>query len=693
MRAIAQYPFLRYLVFFIVGALARNYYGPSNEISYFWLILPVTVYLLIHFAPYFKLKYILLGVFGLGTLGFLGFLHIWNINSINDTSNFAKINHIKYLKILANGRLEEKPKSYKLLAKVIAVIDSQGTEHSTTGNALIYFKKGEINKNLKYGCEILIANKLALLEGAKNPFEFDYKKYCYRQQIEYQCFIGKSDYVIIGQNKLNWLYQKAFLINELADNILKKHLSNSQEYAVATAMILGVRDDIDNDLMKAYSAAGAIHVLSVSGLHVGVLYGIMAWLLSFLLKKGNVGKWFFCLIILCLLWFYALLTGLSAPVLRSTMMFSIFLIADTLHRDQNNINTLAFSAFCLLLFDPYYIWNIGFLLSYLAILGMILIQPAINPLVIINKSKSWLHWLGDRLWKVTTVAIAAQIATFPLTIYYFHQFPVYFLVVNPIVILLSTVVLVFGLGFILIIEILPIFISTWLTKFYFWCVFALNKTVLFTESLPYSVAKYLFFNEWQLILFYLFFVCILMIYFSKKYKYVKLSIGLGFLLLVFSFAHFWKHYDQNLVYIASVPKANAMVYLQGQKAKILGDSDFLNNKKNLQFKLDGYFSAHCISNVETRLQSNSNEILEIKGLKFLMIKNGKSVFKDCPPVDVLVLQHKYIDIEKQILPYYNFKYIVIDGTVSSFYAHKMKSILSNNGIYGHYVLEDGGLSL
>lgn len=693
MRAIAQYPFLRYLVCFIVGIILRNYFGPTIDISYLWLLFPAIIYLLIHFAPYFKLKYSLLGGVGLGTIGFLGFLHIWNINEINDASNFAKINHIKYLRILANGRLEEKPKSYKLLAKVIAVIDSQGVEHTTTGNALIYFKKGEISKNLKYGCELLIVNKMALIESPKNPFEFNYKVYCYRQQIAYQFFIEKNDYVISSQNKLNWLYQKAFQINELADNILKKHLGNTQEYAVATAMILGVRDDIDNDLMKAYSAAGAIHVLSVSGLHVGVLYGILAWLLSFLLKKGNGGKWLFCFIILALLWFYALLTGLSAPVLRSTIMFSIFLIADTLNRDQSSINTLAFSAFCLLVFDPYYIWNIGFLLSYLAILGMIVIQPAINPLVIINKSQSWLHWLGDRLWKVTTVAIAAQIATFPLTVYYFHQFPLYFLVVNPIVILLSTVVLVFGLGFMLIIEILPLVITAWVTKVYFWCVFALNKTVIFTENLPYSVAKYLFFNEWQLVLFYLFFVSILMIYFTKKYKYVRLSIGLGFILLVLSFTHFWRHYEQNMLYIAAVPKANVMVYVQGQKAKILGDADFLSNKKTLQFKLDGYFSAHNISTTETRLQSNTNELLEIKGLKFLMIKNGKSVFKDCQPVDVLILQHKYIDIENQILPYYNFKYIVIDGTVSSYYAHKMKSVLSAIGVYGHYVLEDGGLTL
>lgn len=345
MKNIAQYPFLRYLLCFIIGILIQNYFGPNSSFSYFWVLIPIAFFFFLHFSPYFAKKEIIQGFLGLFTIGFVGFLHVWNSNVLHDSNHFTKIEDGKYLKLRLNGRLEEKPKTYKVTAQIISVIDSNRAEHFAKGKILVYFKKEKLKPSLGYGSEILINNQSNIIESPKNPYEFDFKLYNFRQGIGHQIFLSKSDYVHLGTGYKNWLVKTAFEINHWADSVLKQHLGKTQEYAVATAMILGVRDEVDNDLMKAYSAAGAIHVLSVSGLHVGVIYGLLAWFLGFLLRKGNTGKTIYCIIILGILWFYALVTGLSAPVLRSTIMFSMFLMADILERDQRPINTLAFSAF------------------------------------------------------------------------------------------------------------------------------------------------------------------------------------------------------------------------------------------------------------------------------------------------------------------------------------------------------------
>jgi competence protein ComEC len=217
---------------------------------------------------------------------------------------------------------------------------------------------------------------------------------------------------------------------------------------VAEAMLLGVKTKIDFETLSAYSALGAIHILSVSGLHVGLLYMGLSLLLGFLLKRRPAGPFVFFGLMMAVLWCYAGISGFSLPVLRSAWMFSVILFAKTFFRRQQSLNTLAFSAFVLLFLHPSSLFDAGFQLSYLAVWGLIAFQQRWAS---VFQFSGWLRWPLTQIWELTCVALAAQIFTWPLIVFYFHQLPhpISFFLLNPFLILFSSIALF--LGFLLLV--------------------------------------------------------------------------------------------------------------------------------------------------------------------------------------------------------------------------------------------------
>jgi competence protein ComEC len=225
--------------------------------------------------------------------------------------------------------------------------------------------------------------------------------------------------------------------------ILERAFEPGRDRDVAEAMLLGVKTKIDFETLSTYSALGAIHILSVSGLHVGLLYLGLSLVFGFLLKLRPAGPWLFFGLMLALLWCYAGISGFSLPVLRSAWMFSVILFAKTFLRRQESLNTLAFSAFVLLFIHPDSLFDPGFQLSYLAVWGLIAFQQRWVKLI---SFRGWMRWPLTKIWELTCVALAAQVFTWPLIVYYFHQLPhpLSFLFLNPFLILFSSVALFLG---------------------------------------------------------------------------------------------------------------------------------------------------------------------------------------------------------------------------------------------------------
>lgn len=286
----------------------------------------------------------------------------------------------------------------------------------------------------RYGEVWLVSGTPRPIDPPLNPGEFNYKQYLSYRNIYHQQYLRPFQRHILGTEPPNQLTLLATVVNRWADSVLTRQIGSRAEYGIVNAMILGVRDDLDTELYRAYSAAGAVHILSVSGLHVGILFAVLTFLLSFLIKRPR-GKILMAVLQLVILWFYALVTGFSPPVLRSAGMFTLLILANAFGRQQQLMNTLGASAFFILCFDPYAAFSAGFQLSYLAVAGIGAWQsPLYQAFTFQNK------WV-NRFWELTAVALVAQLITFPLGVFYFHQFPTYFLLANPIVIVLSEVLL------------------------------------------------------------------------------------------------------------------------------------------------------------------------------------------------------------------------------------------------------------
>lgn len=183
---------------------------------------------------------------------------------------------------------------------------------------------------------------------------------------------------------------------------LKKQMHDPNAIAVASTLILGYKADLSEDVLQAYSKTGTIHVLSVSGAHVAIIWALLAFMLNFLnrFRHGRVIK---AIIIIPIIWYYAMLTGFSPAVCRAAVMISTVIIGKTYNRYINNLNILAISAFILLLYNPLLITDVGFQLSYLAVAGLVVLQPVVYEWL--TFSNKWI----DKLWALCSVSIAAQV--------------------------------------------------------------------------------------------------------------------------------------------------------------------------------------------------------------------------------------------------------------------------------------------
>ena len=340
---------------------------------------------------------------------------------------------------------ENKPKSIGLIVHCIAFLDQKHWKKGS-GNFKIYLAK-TANKPVK-GSRLLVRSTLIPFPQPSFPFEKNWSEYFQAKGIYGSAFIAKNLFVLLNEAAVN---KNIVYYFHLWQSYLAQQLALAMHHGinldVAKTMLLGVKSSIDFETMSVYSSLGAIHILSVSGLHVGLLYAGLSFIFGFLLRKGRYGKILFFILMMILLWAYAGISGFSDPVLRSAWMFSVMLFAKAFLHHQNGINTWAFSCFVLLVFKPMALFEPGFQLSYLAVLGLLIFQQKWASLIKINFQYKPLQFIVSNTWELTCVALAAQIFTWPLIIYYFYQFPnpFWFLLLNPILIVLSTISL--GIGF------------------------------------------------------------------------------------------------------------------------------------------------------------------------------------------------------------------------------------------------------
>jgi len=424
--------------------------------------------------------------------------------------------------------IADQPKTSNRFTKVTVSVDGRiisGLVRPLAGRALIYFENDTATAHLSYGDRLLVDAVFSKVPDNKNPFSFDYHRYLDLNGINYQAWLKAGKWKSTSLKPDGFLQRTAFGIRDRLLDVLRENYVEGQALAVASALLLGYVNDIDDEIRNDYAATGAMHILSVSGMHVGIIFLFLEFVLGFLYRIRH-GKWIRAMVIIGFVWIYALVTGLSPSVLRASAMISLPILAKSIRRDTGIVNIIASSGFILLTIDPALIFDTGFQLSYLAVMGIVALYQPLNQLF----QSRW--WLVSKTWSLLAVSLAAQAATAPLCLYYFHQFPNYFMLTNLVVVPLSTLIIYSGIGLLVI---SPVATFAALTgKLLNIMIIAMNSAIHWIETLPFSTTRGVYITEQQMFLLFGVLACGSLFLMRKRISFLNLLTACVILLVMHS---------------------------------------------------------------------------------------------------------------------------------------------------------------
>ena len=432
-------PFLR-LFLPLISGLLLEYYVPFRVVFLLPAFLPSFVALIFCNCIPFQIKFRAQCVYGIAaqtlfiSLGcILMFLH--QDKPITESDYYTNSSK-SYLLIHVMSDPVQKRNSSKCLARIEFLVKNQ-TCYYQQEKVLIYFNSGHLSSRLTGSSWIITDKILQPIENFKS-LDFDYKKFCRLRHIYSQLYLKENEYSIVPHVETKSALTILDSVRKKILVIIKRYVSSKSENSLLEALMVGYTDDLDPVLLKSYADTGVIHIIAISGLHLALICQFLQIVFS---QKGRnkSSRWIKLFVIFSCLWGYSLLSGASPSVIRAAGMFSLALFAKNIFRETTLYNILAASAFLLLCFDPFWIFDTGFQLSYAAVLSLGLFSKPIRDLLPLqNKTLR-------ALWNATSVSIAAQILTTPVCIYYFHRFPTYFLVANLLAVPLSSLILAGGI--------------------------------------------------------------------------------------------------------------------------------------------------------------------------------------------------------------------------------------------------------
>ncbi len=338
--------------------------------------------------------------------------------------------------VRVTGAPRERPATTRLQVALLGYTDSAGFRPAT-GNALLYVYRKENTVLFEEGDTLLVPGRWQTIRNSGNPFEFDNAAFQRRKNVFYQQFLSPAEVSVFGRFTSGGA-QPLVRIHRWADRQLRAYIHDSATLGLLQAMLLGDEGGFDQELRQAYSQTGVIHIVSISGSHVAVLFlvvtGIFCWM------KGKRGAWVKYLVGLVLVWLYVLVAGAPPSALRSALMFTVIAIAGISDQEGHSLNTVVCAAFALLVMEPSWLFSVGFQLSFGAVLSMLLFYQPIYRLWYWPKKNRLTRWL----WAAAAASFSAEILTAPLVIYYFHNFPLLFLFANLIAAVMAGVCALIG---------------------------------------------------------------------------------------------------------------------------------------------------------------------------------------------------------------------------------------------------------
>lgn len=479
----------------------------------------------------------------------------WYGNYVQDSSTIV---------VTINEPLIEKTKTFKAEVNVDYITNGQKPQ-STSGKMLVYFSKDSMNKiNLHYGDRIVFRKKLQPIKNSGNPGAFNYERYAAFQGLFHSVFLQNNDWQKLNGTASSSFMSFIYTARENILTILRKHITAGEnEVSIAEALLIGYTNDLDKDLVQAYSNTGVVHIIAISGMHLGLIYVVLVWIFARmpLIRKSKLVQ---AILILVALWLFSLLTGGSASVIRSAVMFTFITIGQSFDKRSSIYNSLAASAFVMLCYNPYYLWDVGFQLSYCAVVGIIIFQKPLYDLMYVR------YWLPDKIWQLASVSIAAQILTFPVCLYYFHQFPNLFLFTNMLAVPLSTVILFTEIALLAVAW--HDLLALWLGKICGALLWLMNEVILFFNRFSFSVTDGIAANVWSTWLLYIFLFCMAWWLLQKRSKMLLWALFFLLVYCVVIIVGKWQCYRQEKLIVYNVSKYKAIDFIEGNNYCFVGDT-------------------------------------------------------------------------------------------------------------------------
>lgn len=434
-----KYPFFRLAVPWMLGIYCGDRFSDSFS-EPLWGFLACILWACLSFLFYFSERYSWRWCFGVSLSLFClagGWLSVNLQLKTAAETEFPKEEAVYRLRV--NDFPEVRERTFLCRVWLKERHDSLGI-HPVNKQAILYFQRDSLSSRLQMGEELWVRSRISPPVSARNFDEFDYARYLIRKGISGTGFVASGHWQFSECRKekegiATVLYRLAASYRTQIENLYRRLGIEGDEQAVLSALTLGDKTDLSESVRESYSVAGVSHVLALSGLHIGLLYALAFFLLRPLLLGGQSGRVLRSLLLILLLWLFAFFTGLSPSVVRSAAMFSIWALADLCGRQSFSLNTLALTAWLMLLVRPVWLFDVGFQLSFAAVLSILLFQPFLYRLCPVR------HRAGTYLWGLVSVSVAAQLGTAPLVLFYFSRFSTHFLLTNLLVVPLVTLIL------------------------------------------------------------------------------------------------------------------------------------------------------------------------------------------------------------------------------------------------------------
>lgn len=683
-------PFVRFLLALLAG-IGMGYALPAhavwNDVLWAFLYISslafVAVCLLTGLNQY--RYYGLLGFLFFCILCCVGWISTWRPHPEIDKAHFSHYETTALIGYIA----DEPVLRGEHMRMPFAVWKGHGgdTVRSMSGTILLTIKLSDSTAAYpyRYGDMLVIPAAYTEVAPPYNPGELDYKRFLANKSIWHQAYLHLPEIRKLDGGKGNPLIAFALEIRQKMVAKFARYIHHKDAYSVASTLILGYRADLSRELLNAFSATGTIHVLSVSGMHVVIVF----WLLSLLLgwmnrSKGlRLAKW---AVMLACIWAYALVTGFSPSVLRAAIMISFVITATHFGQKARIYNSIAASAFFLLLYDPKFIADVGFQLSYLAVLSIVFLVPKLQSIFTVRNR------FAKPVWDYTLMSVSAQAGAFPLAMYYFHHFPLYFLPANLLIVLPATGIMYLGFALLLLPESM---LSVWIAKGLEQLILMTNSALSHIEHMPMASLRGIWLEWWEYMLIYALMLSLVLAFtfHHKRSAYAAMAC-----LLLLSFSSFMTTLGkitgrQLVVYHV---RANLAIGIMYRGEVLLYSSLPSLEDRVIQYSVLPHLESYTsVGNIRFVAQDSSYQgravfirqnVLQL-GDKRLFVYEGNPVYTDHLSVDVLLLRNNPAKPLAEILEMVSCKRLVIDGSNYSRTIGRMEKEAAELGI-PVYVLKD-----